>query len=221
MTKSPEEYFEQHDFGVQTGNAGLSASEKAFVEKYMGLDTEKAMDELGLSPTGAHAGRQPDLHPEMAEEKPITVIMRESPSLQMVAFHLGRQEFLVPTLIVQEVIRAMPIVRLPTAPPHVAGAVNLRGKITPLIHLREVLEVSSPRQQEDRFFIVCRRQGLQFGLVVERIHTMYRIPQEDIDWSVETTLGADIVHISGLVKLQDMLVGIVNVDSIIDSIIAK
>lgn len=222
MTKSPEEYFEEHDFSLADEGTELSAVEQAFVEKYMGLDAEKAMASVGLTPATSKVARQPDMHPEMASETSITAIMREAPSLQMVAFLIGKQEFLVPTLIVQEVIRAIPIVRLPTAPPQVAGAVSLRGKITPLVHLRSVLEVASPRQlEDDKFFIVCRRQGLQFGLVVESIHTIYRIPQEDIDWSVETTLGGDVEHIAGLVKLNDMLVGIVNVDSVIDSIIEK
>lgn len=222
MTKSPEQYFEEYDFGLAGDGGELSSAEKAFVDKYMGLDAEQAMASVGLTLESSKRTRQPDMHPEMASEKPIGVIMREAPSLQMVAFLLGKQEFLVPTLIVQEVIRAVPIVRLPSAPPQVAGAVSLRGKITPLVHLRNVLEVTSPRQlEEDKFFIVCRRQGLQFGLVVESIRTIYRVEQKDIDWSVDTTLGADVEHIAGLVKLKDMLVGIVNVDSVIDSIIAK
>lgn len=222
MTKSPEEYFEEHDFGLTPDETALTSAEKAFVEKYMGLDAEKAMASLGLTPETTKSAKLPDLHPEMGQERPIGDIMREASSLQMVAFMLGRQEFLVPTLIVQEVIRATPIVRLPTAPPQVAGAVSLRGKITPLIHLRQVLEVASPRQlEEDKFFIVCRRQGLQFGLVVENIQTICRVTPNDIDWSVETTLGADVEHIAGLVKMRDMLVGIVNVDTIVDSIIAK
>jgi purine-binding chemotaxis protein CheW len=137
----------------------------------------------------------------------------------MVGFFLGDQEFTVPTVAVQEVIRAVPASKLPTAPPMVAGVINLRGKITPLVHLRDLLEVGSPRLGEDKFIIVCRRQGLQLGMIIERVHTMYRVQQSDIDWGIEVHLGINVDYVAGLLKLREQLVGIVSVDRIIASIL--
>ena len=219
MNKSPEEYFREQDFTVPADGKDFSPAEQAFIEKYLGVEGAPSLAELGHSPDAAAKEGTPDLHKGMGAELPLTQIMRDSENLQMVAFYLGNQEFTLPTIVVQEVIRTMPVSKLPSAPPLIAGAVSLRGKITPLIRLRDALEVSSPRMQEDKFIIVCRRQGLQVGLIIERVHTMYRIPQADIDWSVESTLGNGVEFISGLVKLNNMLVGIVDVDRIIQSIL--
>ncbi len=219
MSKSPEEYFTEQDFSVQNaGDPNFSPAERAFMDKYMGVREAEVLQKIGI--TGASApDAEPDLHPAMQEEKSLDVVLRTVPEFQLVAFYLGNQEFTVPTLAVQEVIRSMPIAKLPSAPPQVAGVINLRGKVTPLVHIRDILGVTTPRLEDDKFIIVCRRQGLQVGLIIERVHTMYRVHQEDIDWGIETHLGINVDFIAGLLKLRDQLVGIISVDRVIAGIL--
>ncbi|MCL1888952.1 MAG: chemotaxis protein CheW [Desulfovibrionaceae bacterium] len=162
-----------------------------------------------------------DLHEEMAVEKDLESIMRSESELQMVGFYLGSQEFTVPTIAVQEVIRYQIPAKLPASPEFVAGVINLRGRMTPLVYLRDMLEVNQERKSEDRFIIVCRRKGLQFGLLIERVHTMYRVPQRDIDWGIEAHLGINVELISGLLKLGESLVPVVSADRIVDYVLEK
>lgn len=222
MTKSPEEYFKEQDFSVKgSGESGFTSAERAFMEKYMGVSEKDVLASIGLDSEGpAPESVVPDLHEEMSAEESLERMLKESTELLLVGFFIGNQEYVVPTVAVQEVIRTMEIAKLPAAPPSVAGVVNLRGKVTPLVVLRELLEIKSNRDAEDKFIIICRRQGLQIGMLIERVHTMYRVPQADIDWNVEQHLGANVDFVTGLLKLEDQLVGIVSVDKIIGSIIS-
>ena len=219
MTKSPEEYFKEQNFsGAGGDSAPFSPAEQAFMDKYLGVDGGATLSGLGITGESAPDGA-PDLHQEMTVEEPLESMLRNSEELLMVGFFIGGQEYTIPTVAVQEVIRSMPPTKLPVAPELVAGVINLRGKVTPLIHLRKALGVTSAREQEDKFVIVCRRQGIQIGMIIERVHTMYRVPQKDIDWGVESHIGANVDFISGLLKLKDKLVGIVSVDNVIASIL--
>lgn len=366
MTKSPEEYFKDQDFSPQPDSGDFTPAERAFMAKYMGLDSARALEELGLAgadtskedPTSraiSGKGALPCLtvqdeeglplqaepaqgadgpaeaSPEAAEEGSLgaaaapaekeleipaenaltaeenqttsppspqeePVLEVESPSsgedkgtslaeavigaepeqhgaepcsetiaplaeepagdgggapspsfgvqefaealedfepqeeyledrlkgeaeIQMVGFFIGGQEFTIPTAAVQEVIRYTPVAKLPAAPPCIAGVINLRGRVTPLVELRDILEVKSARQGEDRFIIICRRQGLQIGMLIERVHTMYRVPQADIEWSIENQLGINADCVAGLFKQNERLVGIVSVDRVIVGIL--
>jgi purine-binding chemotaxis protein CheW len=220
MTKSPEEYFKEQDFSASGGGAsGFTPAEQAFMDKYLGVETGAVLEKIGISPAAAPVQAEPDQHEEMAAERSLDDMLREAPELLMVGFFIGGQEFTLPTVAVQEVIRHMPVAKLPAAPRFVAGVINLRGRVTPLIHLRDVLEVSSAREDEDKFIIVCRRRGFQVGMIIEKVHTMYRVPQADIDWALESHIGANVDFISGLLKLQDKLVGIVSVDRVTASIL--
>lgn len=160
---------------------------------------------------GSGLEREPDLLEQLRNES----------ELQMVSFFLGTQEFTVPISAVQEVIRYLPATKLPVAPPFVTGVINLRGTVTPIIQLRELLGIAGLEEQErsDKFIVVCKRHGLQFGLVIDTVHTMYRVPQESIDWAVESHLGVAVQYVFGLMKSDDMLIGIISVDNIVEAIL--
>lgn len=221
MSKSPEEYFKEQDFSVESvDKSSFSSAEQAFMDKYLGVDGGEVLEKIGIDPSSAGgAGSVPDLHEEMAAEEPLEAMLRKSDELLMVAFFIGGQEYTIPTMAVQEVIRSMPLAKLPAAPDMVAGVINLRGKVTPIVLLRDVLEVSAERESDDKFIIVCRRQGLQIGMMIERVHTMYRVKQSEIDWNVESHIGANADFVVGLLKLEEKLVGIVSVDRVIASIL--
>lgn len=220
MNKSPEEYFKEQDFSATAGeSSGFTPAEQAFMDKYLGVETGAVLEKISISPDAPAVAGEPDQHREMAAEESLEDMLRGASELLMVGFFIGGQEFTLPTVAVQEVIRAMPVAKLPAAPRFVAGVINLRGRVTPLIYLRDVLEVASPREGDDKFIIVCRRQGFQVGMIIEKVHTMYRVPQADIDWSIEAHIGANVDFISGLLKLQEKLVGIVSVDRVIASIL--
>jgi len=219
MNKSPEDYFKEQDFSAAGGDkSSFSPAEQAFMDKYLGVDGGATLEKLGITAEPA-PDAAPDQHEEMTAEEPLEVTLRASEELLMVGFFIGGQEYVIPTVAVQEVIRTMPLAKLPAAPPLVAGVINLRGKVTPLIRLRDALGCTSAREQEDKFIIVCRRQGIQVGMIIERVHTMYRVPQKDIDWGVESYIGANVDFISGLLRLKEKLVAIVSVDNVIASIL--
>lgn len=229
MNKSPEEYFQEQNFSTDVppdAKPGeFTAAEVAFMEKYMGVDAASTLKSIGLeAPSGTEqtdgASGSPEESGKPLEESLDTVLRRES-ELLMVGFFLGNQEFVVPTLAVQEVIKFSPPARLPAAPSFVAGVINLRGKVTPLIRLRDMLGVSADAANENQFIIVCRRRGLQMGLIIDRVRTMYRVAQGDIDWGIEAHLGSNVDFISGLLKLRDELVGIVSVDRIVEIVVQR
>lgn len=227
MNRSPEEYFQEQNFSTDVppdAKPGeFTDTELAFMEKYMGVDAPSTLKSIGLqAPSGAAAGGvQAERAAETPPEEALDIILRRAPELLLVGFFLGNQEFVVPTLAVQEVIRFSTPAKLPTAPSFVAGVINLRGKVTPLIRLRDMLGVPDDKENEHQFIIVCRRKGLQMGLMIDKVRTMYRVPQDDIDWGIEVHLGANVDFISGLLKLREELIGIVSVDRIVEMVVQQ
>ena len=232
MTRSPEQYFQEQDFAAATpdtaGKSALSDAECAFVEKYMGIDAGTALKQLGVVSADPPVVALPVTQEGLAEQsiavpqyEPLENTLRQTNELLMVGFFIGQQEFVVPTLAVQEVIRAMAPAKLPAAPDFVAGVINLRGRVTPLIYLRDMLGIQVDGSAKSAFTIICRCKGLQLGLMIDRVHTMYRVTQGDIDWAVEARLGANVDFVCGLLKMRDELLGIVSVDRIVDAIIKR
>ncbi len=236
--KTPEEYFLEKDF-LPSGADGdtLSAAEREFLRKYMGLGDDAGGGEGGSVPipgparvesapgfgprpgSGAgpdHAGK--DLDQTLAEPDLIAQL-KEEHDLQLVGFLVGDQEFTVPINVVQEVIRHVPPTRLPAAPSFIAGIVNLRGRVTPLVRMTSLIGGLGASERPG-FIVVCRRKGLQLGLMIDTVKTMYRVAQEKIDWSVEVHLGANVEYVAGLLKADDgRLIGVLSVDRIVEKVL--
>ncbi|MDP2893158.1 MAG: chemotaxis protein CheW, partial [Sulfurimonas sp.] len=56
--------------------------------------------------------------------------------VQLVGFVIGDEEYAVPILAIQEIIKPFPWTRVPQVPKYVVGVFNMRGAVIPLIDLR-------------------------------------------------------------------------------------
>ncbi len=233
MMKSPVEYFESQSFdtGVAPQSA-MSAAELAFVQKYMGMDPGKALTSVpvarpsddapaaGPAPVAAGAVSRPvEAEPLPVEEQPIELTLRQAESVQMVGFYVGNQLYALPTLAIQEVIRRQEPSQLPMAPSFVSGVINLRGHITPLIRMRKLLDMALDGVEPERFTIICRCQGLQFGVEIDQLQTMYRVMQKDLNWNAEASVGANVEFITGLFEVGDKLIPIISIDRLVDKVL--
>lgn len=219
MVKTPEEYFQNLELSpvAARADAGLTVAEQAFVSKYMGIDGAKDIGpNLGL-----------DLAPsrlQVAEaETPVSTALhdelKQESSIQMVSFYLDSQIYTIPIAAVQEVIRFMPPTLLPMAPPFVAGVINLRGRVTPLLYLDQLVTNTTRQNGEEQFIIICSRKGLQVGLVIDKVHSMYFVRQEQVIWNIESQIGATAEYLCGLVDIDDKIFGIVSIDMIVDQVL--
>ena len=239
MVKSPVEYFESQNFDTSVAPQGaMSAAELAFVQKYMGMDAGKALASVPVvvpesdepaRPGGAPAsvpapaspmgGAPVAVEPLPVEEQPIELTLREAESVQLVGFYVGSQLYALPTLAIQEVIRRLEPAPLPMAPTFVSGVINLRGHITPLIRMRKLLDMPLEGVQPERFTIICRCQGLQFGVEIDQLQTMYRIMQQDLNWNAEASVGANVEFITGLFEVEDKLIPIISIDRLVEKVL--
>jgi purine-binding chemotaxis protein CheW len=226
MSIKPEEYLQAQSFAPQSSGAAteLSSAEQAFINKYVGAEAAAALQAEQHDP--AQALPLPAAAPvtaERDEQAPCEPLLLESlkkaQTIQMVAFYLDAQVYLIPTMGVSEVLRYTPPVLLPMAPAYVAGVINLRGKVTPLLYLEDLLTTPRTVRSENRFIIICSYKGLQVGLIFDKVHTMYTFSQDQIMWDVESRIGASSEYICGLVDVNQTILGVVSVDKIIDKVL--
>lgn len=89
-----------------------------------------------------------------------------------------------------EILRPVPVTRLPNVQPEYLGVLNLRGNIIPLLDCsRKFGSDYSDLTQHSRI-VVCQCQGKFTGLLVDRILEVARIPQERVE-------GREVSGLSG------------------------
>jgi purine-binding chemotaxis protein CheW len=231
VSPSLEQYFEQSVLLPEQGGTTFSESERAFLSRYMGDDFEAALVRQGLARPAAVESVTGELSPEPAvradapadaagalDDVALEASLAEARELKLVGFRVAGQELAVPIAQVQEVIRAMPLTRLPAAPPHIAGVTNLRGRVAPMVDLARIMDLCGDCTG-NRFVIVCRCRGMLVGLLVEAIAAMHQVSGSDVEWAVEARVGVASDMVLGLLKVDERLVKILSVDSLFQKVL--
>jgi purine-binding chemotaxis protein CheW len=218
--KTPEQYLIENIRPPDDSREGAyTPAEQAFLQKYLGVDADRTLARTpSVSPSGddvVFAGQAPT---GLETSEDFETRIKEDPDIQLVSFQLGGREFALPINVIQEVIKTLPATKIPQAPDFMAGVLDLRGRVTPVLILRELL-LKNPGDEKDKFIIIARHRGLQVGLTMHQVATMYRPSQENIEWSVESRVGADAQFVLGLLKQDERIISILSIDRLVESVI--
>lgn len=101
--------------------------------------------------------------------------------MQLVGFFIGREHFGVDILMVQEIIRKVPITSIPDAPDFIEGVINLRGNIIPVIDLRKRLNIlGTGERTRDPWVLVLNVVDRVTGFIVDSVSEVLKVPRESI-----------------------------------------
>ena len=127
---------------------------------------------------------------------------------QLVSFILGKEEFGVDILMVQEIIRLATITPIPNAPEFIEGVINLRGKVIPIIDLRKRLKITKEEVKNAKHtrILVIEIDGNVTGFIVDAVSEVLKIPINRIEPPPEIIVSSiDSEYISGVIKLEENL----------------
>lgn len=135
--------------------------------------------------------------------------------IQLVIFKLGKEEYGVSILQVQEIKRITDITRVPHTPDYIKGVINLRGSVLPVIDLKKRLNLPQQVSTEDTRIIIVKVDELSIGMVVDAVSEVLTISQQHVD-SPEVVAGSvSANYLSGVGKLEDRLLILLNLEAII------
>jgi purine-binding chemotaxis protein CheW len=107
---------------------------------------------------------------------------RDDDDAQVVIFRLGAEEFAVPIMSVQEIVRVPDtLTRVPRTPRFVEGVINLRGTVLPVIDQRTRLGLEGIARNDRQRIMVYLLAGVRTGFIVDSVAEVLRIPRSQID----------------------------------------
>ncbi|MBH1988183.1 MAG: chemotaxis protein CheW [Burkholderiales bacterium] len=100
---------------------------------------------------------------------------------QVVIFRLGAEEFAVPIMSVQEIVRVPDVLtKVPKTPHFIEGVINLRGTVLPVIDQRTRLGLNAIERNDGQRIMVYLLGGLRTGFIVDSVAEVLRIPRHQI-----------------------------------------
>jgi purine-binding chemotaxis protein CheW len=155
-----------------------------------------------------------------SQPTPNSVALERDPSApagvsQIVSFRLANEEYGVDIMRAQEIIMPGQITRVPEVPDYICGLINLRGHVIPIVDLRKRFGLNAKPNDEHTRIIVVNVASKTIGIVVDAVTEVLRINAGQIEPPPSSVSGIDHDYIRGLVKLEDKLLILLNIERIL------
>jgi purine-binding chemotaxis protein CheW len=135
-----------------------------------------------------------------------------STAAEYLTFRLGKEEYAVDILRVQEIRGYDEATRMANAPDYVKGVINLRGSIVPIIDLRMLFNLPDPSYDTFTVVIVLNVCGTVVGMVVDSVNDVVGIPSQELKPAPDFGSAVDTGFLAAIASLQDRMVMLVDME---------
>ena len=156
----------------------------------------------------------------MKDENGLDVVEKET--VQYIVVSIGNEQYGLDIYYVDNIVRMCKITRVPKAPAHYIGVINLRGEIVPLMSLRRKMNLEDDVFTDITRIIILKteEQGL-VGIVVDEVKEVIALAEDEIDRNTQNSQSDKTQYINGIGKNGDELISILEISSILDEVDAS
>lgn len=140
-----------------------------------------------------------------------------STEIKMLIFGLNGEHYATDIREVERILGYQEPTILPDAPSFVKGVINYEQKILPIISLSKKFKFGEDKESEERKIIVIKREENKFGIIVENVYEVRDIDSELMEEAPPITSTIDKKYISGLIKLENSIVILLDLEKILSS----
>lgn len=134
-------------------------------------------------------------------------------------FSVADEVYGLDILRVQEIVGMIPLTRVPRLPDSVAGVVNLRGRIIPVLELRRSLGLPPVIHSERTCIIIVRSEidsvTRVTGLIVDGVSDVVDLARHDIEDTPEFGQAIETPYLSGIGRHEERILLLLDIDTIL------
>ena len=137
--------------------------------------------------------------------------------IKMLIFGLNGEHYATDIKEVERILGYQEPTVLPDAPIFVKGVINYEQSILPIISLSTKINFGDDKESENRKIIVVKRKENKFGIIVENVYEVKDVNSELMEQAPQITTTIDKKYIAGLIKLEDNIVILLDLEKILSS----
>ena len=134
-------------------------------------------------------------------------------------FGLGTARYGLPLEVVQETIATPPVTRLPGMGHGIKGVFNLRGRVVPVIDLRERLGLIPGASDGNAFIVVLRsplnHDALPLGILADEMPRVLAVEEQDVDPAPPLGVPGETALFEGITRSEGEVVVLLNRDELL------
>jgi len=136
---------------------------------------------------------------------------------EFLAFTLGKEEYGIHILKVQELRGYEEPTRIANAPDFIKGVVNLRGIIVPIVDMRIKFNLGTPTYDQFTVVIILNIGGRVVGMVVDSVSDVITLSPDQVKPAPEMGTALDTDYLVGLGTVDERMLILVDIDKLMSS----
>ncbi len=149
-----------------------------------------------------------------SEHRSNILLEAQTSELEIVEFSVGEAVYGINVAKVKEIIKAsLTLVQVPDAHPSIAGAINLRGAIIPVVDLSHHLKIKTIADLKKSRIIIAEFNRIVLGFLVSGVARIHRISWKSVEVPSQmlvTTEG----YASGIVRIEKKVIFLLDFEKI-------
>lgn len=129
---------------------------------------------------------------------------------QILTFKVNEVVYAADIKMVTDIIELPEITYIPKMPSYISGVINLRGKVVPVIDLRERFSIDKINYDKKTCVIIITVQEIAVGLVVDRVVDTETVSPQNIEESLRKS-----GFVSHIISTNDKIKLLLDYDKII------
>lgn len=134
---------------------------------------------------------------------------------QFVSFRLSDEWYAVNLRAVREIVKVSQIAFLPSAPAHIAGAINLRGNIVSVTDPKRLFGLPAAAATPRSRIVVIENATAETGLLVDEVGVVLTLPVNQLEPPLATLDLSQTAYLQHVCRSEDRLLGILHADKLL------
>lgn len=135
-------------------------------------------------------------------------------------FAVAQERYSVPVLKVREIMRLCPVTPVPRMPSYIKGVINLRGKIVPVVDLRERFSLGAAVDTERICIVVVQVEepdgaSRLTGMIVDVVEEVSQFQSDDLEPPPDFGDAVDARFIVGMAKTRGQVKTLLDIDRLL------
>ena len=148
----------------------------------------------------------------MKDENGLDVVEKET--VQYIVVSIGNEQYGLDISYVDNIVRMCKITRVPKAPAHYIGVINLRGEIVPVMSIRLKMGFEDDVfTNSSRIIILKIEEKGKLGVIVDEVREVVNLGASEIDKPSHDTKENKHSYINGIGKNGDDLISLFDINA--------
>ena len=136
---------------------------------------------------------------------------------EVLVFVIGKEEYAVDILKVQEIRGYEKVTAIPAAPAYLKGVVNLRGVIVPVVDMRVKFEMPDPRYDSFTVVVILKLANRVIGIVVDGVSDVVQLAASDVKEAPRLGGAVDGAFLTGVATQGDRMILLLDIEKFLSS----